>query len=45
MKCSRCQHANRPRAKFCEECGTPVQPDPPVTKSYEDLNDEVEGLQ
>ena len=21
MLCSRCQHENRPRAKFCEECG------------------------
>jgi class 3 adenylate cyclase/tetratricopeptide (TPR) repeat protein len=21
MHCSRCQHENRPRAKFCEECG------------------------
>ena len=22
MKCPRCQHENRPQAKFCEECGT-----------------------
>ena len=22
MKCPRCQHENRPGAKFCEECGT-----------------------
>src|SRR5437899_10940028 len=21
MHCSRCQHENRPHAKFCEECG------------------------
>jgi len=24
MKCPRCQHANRPGAKFCEECATPL---------------------
>src|SRR5262245_17483081 len=24
MKCPRCQHENRPQAKFCEECGTPL---------------------
>ena len=26
MKCSRCQRVGRPRAKFCEECGTPFTP-------------------
>src|SRR5262245_63023731 len=24
MQCSRCQHENRPGAKFCEECATPL---------------------
>jgi hypothetical protein len=24
MKCPRCQHDNRPQAKFCEECATPL---------------------
>jgi class 3 adenylate cyclase/tetratricopeptide (TPR) repeat protein len=24
MNCSRCQHANRPGAKFCEECAAPL---------------------
>jgi class 3 adenylate cyclase/tetratricopeptide (TPR) repeat protein len=24
MKCSKCQHENRPGAKFCEECATPL---------------------
>jgi class 3 adenylate cyclase/tetratricopeptide (TPR) repeat protein len=24
MRCSRCQHENRPGAKFCEECATPL---------------------
>ncbi len=24
MKCARCQHANRPDAKFCEECAAPL---------------------
>ncbi len=26
MKCPACQHENRPQAKFCEECGTPLNP-------------------
>ena len=26
MKCSRCQHENRPGAKFCEECAAPLAP-------------------
>ncbi len=25
MKCPRCQNDSRPRAKFCEECGTPFK--------------------
>jgi GAF domain-containing protein len=28
MECPRCQHANRPQAKFCEECGTPLTANP-----------------
>ncbi len=24
MRCPRCQHENRPQAKFCEECATPL---------------------
>jgi hypothetical protein len=24
MRCPRCQHENRPQAKFCEACGTPL---------------------
>jgi predicted amidophosphoribosyltransferase len=24
MKCPRCQHENRPGAKFCEECAAPL---------------------
>jgi Double zinc ribbon len=24
MKCARCQHENRPDAKFCEECAAPL---------------------
>jgi GAF domain-containing protein len=37
MKCPRCQQDSRPRAKFCEECGTPLkrakQGGPPVASS------------
>lgn len=25
MKCSRCQHENRPEAKFCEQCAAPLE--------------------
>jgi signal transduction histidine kinase len=28
MKCPRCQHENRPQAKFCEDCGTPLTANP-----------------
>ena len=24
MQCARCHHENRPGAKFCEECATPL---------------------
>ena len=40
MKCPRCQHENRPGAKFCDECGTPFkrthESGPPLA-SYADL--------
>ena len=26
MKCPRCQHENRPQAKFCEECAAQLAP-------------------
>jgi signal transduction histidine kinase len=42
MKCSRCQHENPPKAKFCLECGTPFkrpnQGGRPAA-SYTDLQD------
>src|SRR5258705_2802644 len=25
MQCPRCQHENRPQAKYCDDCGTPLQ--------------------
>ena len=28
MHCPRCQHENRPQAKFCEQCGTPLAANP-----------------
>jgi hypothetical protein len=28
MQCPRCQHENRPPAKLCEECGTPLTANP-----------------
>ncbi len=28
MQCPRCQHKNRPHAKFCEECGAPTAETP-----------------
>src|SRR5215831_21353836 len=37
MECLRCQHENRPTAKFCEECATPLKvasPDRPPAPSY-----------
>jgi hypothetical protein len=38
MPCPRCQHENRPPAKFCEECAAPLSP---TTQSYADLTPEV----
>ncbi len=39
MRCPRCQHENRPQAKFCEECGTPLTaiPSGPPAPSYAQL--------
>src|SRR5215467_8280052 len=30
MQCLRCQHENRPTAKFCEECATPLKAGSPA---------------
>jgi hypothetical protein len=39
MKCPRCQHDSRPRAKFCGQCGTPFkrakQGGPPVASNLQ----------
>ena len=39
MRCPRCQHENRPQAKFCEECGTPLTANPsgPPAPSYAEI--------
>src|SRR5215470_1327334 len=40
MTCPRCQHENRVAAKFCEECGTPLQQpagNSPPAPSYADV--------
>jgi two-component system NtrC family sensor kinase len=45
MKCLRCQHDNRPQAKFCEECAGPLKEASPVTRSHaDDLKAEFESL-
>ena len=44
MHCPRCQHENRPQAKFCEECAGPFKGASPTTRSYADLKSEVESL-
>jgi two-component system, NtrC family, sensor kinase len=44
MHCPRCQHENRPQAKFCEECAAPFFEASPTTQSYADLKTEVERL-
>src|SRR5262245_39749085 len=45
MQCARCQHENRPQAKFCEECASPLNEAGPVTPSHAaDLKAEVESL-
>src|SRR5215510_9467002 len=40
MQCPACQHENRPQAKFCEKCGTPLtaaNPSSPPAPSYAEL--------
>src|SRR5262249_56700095 len=40
MKCPRCQQENRPNAKFCDECGTPLKAvgtNEPPAPSYADV--------
>ncbi len=44
MQCLRCQHKNRPQAKFCEECARPLDGATRTAPSYADLKAEVEGL-
>jgi two-component system, NtrC family, sensor kinase len=44
MKCPRCQHENRPQAKFCEECGIPCQGASPTAVSNAEPKSEVENL-
>jgi signal transduction histidine kinase len=45
MHCPRCQHENRPQAKFCEECAGPLRGASLVTRSYaDDLKAEVDSL-
>jgi GAF domain-containing protein len=40
MKCPRCQHENRPQAKFCEACGTLLTANPsgPPAPSYAEIS-------
>jgi two-component system, NtrC family, sensor kinase len=44
MPCPRCQHENRPQAKFCEECAGPIMGASPTVRSYVDPTSEVESL-
>jgi predicted amidophosphoribosyltransferase len=44
MKCPRCQQDNPSHAKFCLECGAPVNGAAPIATSYAQLKDEVEGV-
>src|SRR3989441_381938 len=44
MQCPRCQQENPSHAKFCLECGAPVNRAAPSPKSYADLSGEVERL-
>jgi len=44
MKCPRCRHENRPKAKFCEECARPFREAGPAEGSYADPKAEVESL-
>jgi GAF domain-containing protein len=44
MRCPLCQQENPPQAKFCLECGAPVDGATPSPKSYADLKGDNEGL-
>jgi hypothetical protein len=44
MQCPRCQHENRPQAKFCEECASPFNRASPTAQSHTDPKSEVESL-
>src|SRR5262245_1521838 len=44
MKCPRCQHENRPTAKFCEDCANPLNGASPPPESNAHLATEVETL-
>jgi GAF domain-containing protein len=44
MRCPRCQHDNRPTARFCEDCANPFNGAIPTTGSYAHLKVEVETL-
>ena len=42
MRCPRCQHENRPTARFCEDCASPFSGPDSTTESYAHLK-KVEG--
>jgi Double zinc ribbon len=44
MKCPRCQQENPPQAKFCLECGVPIDGATASPKWYADPQGENEGL-
>ena len=44
MHCPRCQHENRPQAKFCEECAGQFRGIGPTARSYADPKSEVESV-
>jgi len=45
MLCPECQHGNRPKARFCEECAGPLNGASTVTRPHaDDLKAEVESL-
>ena len=45
MECPRCQHQNRPRAKFCAECAGPPEGASAVTRSHaDDLKAQLDTL-
>jgi signal transduction histidine kinase len=45
MMCPRCQHENRPTARFCEGCANPLNGVRPTMVSNTQLKTEVEGLE